>query len=170
MWRWDTDTICQTCNEYCRIIALRLVVWNVGDESFSIGRFLNGARGASGIYDEAVDHDIPGHWIAAQPAGQRPFGIHQTNFEKVANDFGFGGRTAFADVEIVADVRGGDVGRLAFVEGEVDGGDGVDDAGGPVLRPSAGEGRRPFAAQFGGHQTAHVGVLVVQHGFTKTVG
>ena len=76
--------------------------------------------------------------------------------------FGFAGRAAFANAKIVADIGYGDMRRQAFVEGKVDGSDGVDDAGRPIFSATAGQGRRPFPTQFRCHHPAHIGILFVE--------
>ena len=60
---------------------LRTVGWYVRNKTFGKSDLLNFTGGITGIHDEAVDHNRPGHRIAVHAAGQCPLRFHQTNVE-----------------------------------------------------------------------------------------
>jgi hypothetical protein len=151
-------------------LPLRPLTGNIGNQSFGEGRFLDMVGHVPGVHNQAINGYKPGHWVPIHATGQRPFRVHQADIEHVADLFGFTGGAAFANAKMVADVADGNGRRLTAVEGEIDRADGVDDTGSPILQPPTGQGRRPFPAQLGRHQPAHIGVLFIQLFMTETVG
>jgi hypothetical protein len=55
--------------------------WDIGDQPFAIGFFLEWARQMASIHDQAINHHHPRHWIMLHAAAQSPLHIHQANLE-----------------------------------------------------------------------------------------
>ena len=91
------------------------------------------------------------------------------HFEYLANRRQFRRPAAWAGSEIVVDVGGPHVERLALVVQEVDAADRPDDAAGPSIRTAMKQRRGPQAAQLLSQLAAKNGVFFVQMLFAKLV-
>ena len=78
---------------------------DVRDKPLLVGDYLYIGWGTTGIHNEAVDGDIPGHRIVVHTAGDRPVRIHQMNVKNALDFCGFVTDGTFGNAKTFGDER-----------------------------------------------------------------
>lgn len=119
---------------------------NIGNEAPPDRLLLDFQRQAPRVHNEAVDREHPDSWVLLYQLRQLPFQLEGRHRDHPANFTRLVGRRGWRDAEGSAQLFGSPVDRHGFVEYEVVGTDGIDDARCPGIAPSLQQRRRTFAA------------------------